>query len=346
MHIGLYNPYYDGFGGGELYTLTLAAHWSRQHTVDLFWDDPAILGVSEKRFHIDLSRVSVVPNIFATNKFFSKLAISKQYDLIFFLSDGSIPTSLAAHNILHFQVPFAQVRVHPFKMSRFDAIVCNSQFTQSHLDPRLHDKTMVIYPPVRQVPSKGGSIKEKLILSVGRFTSMHTAKKQEVMIDAFIRMETRLPGWKLVLAGGLLSSDADYVAELAKKASGHRIRFVHNISRAALETLYRKATIYWHAAGYGESDPTCMEHFGISTVEAMSAGVVPIVYKGGGQPEIVVHDKNGLLWTTSDVLRSQTLQLVADKKWCMRLQKSASTTWKRFSQAMFMKSYDEIIRSI
>src|SRR5512135_2243469 len=109
IKIGLYNPYYDGLGGGERYTLTLASHWSLTHDVSVFWDDPNILSLSESRFGMDLSRVRVTPNVFKNGNIFEKLWASRKYDLIFFLSDGSIPMSLARHNILHFQVPFPSI---------------------------------------------------------------------------------------------------------------------------------------------------------------------------------------------------------------------------------------------
>src|SRR3989344_8099524 len=106
MIIGFYSPYFDGCGGGERYTLTLASHWSTSHEVHLFWDDNGILSKSRARFNLDLSRVKVVRNMFREQKLLKKLFLTRKYDVIFFLSDGGIPTSFARHNILHVQVPF------------------------------------------------------------------------------------------------------------------------------------------------------------------------------------------------------------------------------------------------
>ena len=64
-----------------------------------------------------------------------------------------------------------------------------------------------------------------------------------------------------------------------------------------------------------------MEHFGISTVEAMSAGAVPIVYRGGGQVEIVRDDENGMLWKTIDELTTKTRTIIEDSSLYMRLSK-------------------------
>ena len=44
--------------------------------------------------------------------------------------------------------------------------------------------------------------------------------------------------------------------------------------------------------GYGvdaQREPRRMEHFGMVATEAMAAGCVPIVFCGGGLPEIVSH---------------------------------------------------------
>jgi glycosyltransferase involved in cell wall biosynthesis len=66
-----------------------------------------------------------------------------------------------------------------------------------------------------------------------------------------------------------------------------------------LAQLYAESAIYWHAAGLGEDEnrePIKLEHFGITTVEAMAAGCVPVVIGKGGQTEIVQHGHNGFLW--------------------------------------------------
>jgi glycosyltransferase involved in cell wall biosynthesis len=85
-----------------------------------------------------------------------------------------------------------------------------------------------------------------------------------------------------------------------------------NLPHAALAALLGQARLYWHASGYGENlqrSPDRAEHFGISTVEAMSAGCVPLAFNAGGQPEIIEHGKSGWLWNTLGELQTQTLQL-------------------------------------
>lgn len=345
LKIGFYNPYFDGLGGGERYALTLASHWSKTHDVSLFWDDPNILGISEKRFGIDLAGIQVVPNIFKNANIFGKLWESRKYDLIFFLSDGSIPTTLAKHNILHFQVPFASVLSDPWKLKRYDAIVCNSQFTRRELDPELSHRAVVIYPPVKEVKAIKKVAKKKQILTVGRFTAYAQAKKQEVLIEAFIQgvREGTFRDWEFVLAGGLMDSDRSFFDHLKDLARNLPIRLMPNISNEELMSLYQQSKVYWHAAGFGEMNPEHMEHFGITTVEAMSAGVVPIVFAAGGQLEIVTDGVNGTLWHTPQELLSKTKSLIDNTKqyetYAMHARKRAAD----FSVEQFTRGFDAII---
>ncbi len=339
MRIGIYNPYFDGFGGGERYTLTLASHWAKKHDVFLFWDDDSVRGIAQKRFNIDLSRVKTTQNFFRSKNVFKKASLSKKYDLIFFLSDGSIPTSFAKRNILHFQVPFERIQVNPLKLRVYQAIICNSNFTKHNLDPRLGRSSIVIYPPVDITQFHPGK-KENIVLSVGRFTSYFQAKKQEILIEAW--KKANMKNWKLFLVGGLLPSDQAYFEKLTKLASGLSIHFLPNISFDQLVELYGKASIYWHAAGYGEQDPKLAEHFGITTVEAMASECIPIVYNGGGLTEIVEDGKNGYLWSTQEELIEKTKNVLMNQT----MRRQAIEKAKDFDVQAFCDAFDEVLKNL
>lgn len=344
MKIGFYSPYLDTLGGGERYTLTLASHWSKNNRVSIFWDQEDILDKAQERFDTDLSSIKVVQNIFRGSNVFKKLFITRQYDLLFFLSDGSIPSTIAKRNILHFQMPFSPIAYSAAKLSRYETVVCNSQFTKRYLDARVAKHAMVIYPPVYPV-QEGRGKKENLILSVGRFTGFHTAKKQDILIEAFRQgvKERWLTGWKLVLAGGLLASDDEYVKKLMQMAHGLRIEILPNAPLTKLVDLYRRASIYWHAAGYGETDPRWMEHFGITTVEAMSAGCIPVVYAGGGQQEVVQDGINGYLWHTVDELIERTTEMIRDTRKREAIGMQAQKRALDFGESRFTKAFDDLL---
>lgn len=348
MKVGFYSPYLDTFGGGERYMLTLASHLSKNHDVDIFWDDSLIKPPLSRFLKIDLTKTHFVENIFKKS-LLSKSFATRVYQCIFVISDGSIPTSFAAKNILHFQVPFKIANLSfndKIKLKRYKWIVVNSFFTKTFIDKSFQVDSKVIYPPVDVKEIKAGK-KENIILSVGRFSQgqLHP-KKQEVLIEVFKELRKTNQDYRLVLVGQAKKEDYKYIRDLKKTARGHAIKIIENLPFYQLKKLYSQAKIYWHATGFGEDEeksPEKMEHFGIATVEASAAGAVPIVIGKGGQKEIVEHGKNGILWTTKAQLFDETLKVIKDKKLLSRLSDNAQKNSRRFSKEIFIREYEKII---
>ena len=109
-------------------------------------------------------------------------------------------------------------------------------------------------------------------------------------------------------------------------------------SRAELEEVCGAACLFWHFTGAGvdpEAEPDRMEHFGIATAEAMSAGAVPVVVARGGQPEIV--GEAGFLWETLEECAEATRRLCEDGVLRARLgdaarQRAAHFAFPRFAE--------------
>lgn len=356
MRIGIYSPYLDSFGGGERYMLTIAEALSSKENVDLLFDTHLsslnsnnLKGELEKRFNLDLSKVNIknAPLGVGSN-FLERLLFFKQYDLIIALTDGSIFYSTAKKSFLHIQSPLS-VGIgsglwRMIKLRSWDLILYNSQFTKLNAQKRWPLKSIVITPPVDVESIKPG-IKGKKILSVGRFSGYLKDKKQDLLIDAFERLvkEADLKGWSLNLAGSASDGDANYINELKNQAKGLSVNFYPNISYGDLNKLYAESTIYWHASGFGESDPSKMEHFGITTVEAMAGGCVPLVIGLGGQKDIVEDGKTGLLWNTLDELFEKTLTLIKDRKLSTQLSKNAVLRSRDFNKEKFIKEIRSLV---
>lgn len=348
MKIGFFSPYLDTFGGGERYMLTLASALSDKNTVDIFWDNSNIKAPLARFLKIDLSKVRFVENVFAKGAV-QKMWKTLGYNLIFFLSDGSVPTSLAAKNILHFQVPFTEKKTDfrdKLKLKRFKWIVCNSYFTKSFIDKTYKVNSIVIYPPV-DIKNIKSAKKEKIIISVGRFSNKQLhPKKQKVLIEVFKELFKKRSDWRLYLVGQAKKEDLGYLRALKKSTRGFGIKILENLQVEKLRELYSRSSIYWHATGFGLDEqrfPQRMEHFGISTVEAQSAGAVPIVIAKGGQKEIVKQGVNGFLWETKIQLLELTNSLIDNYDLRQRIAKAAIVSSKRFSQENFIKEYEKII---
>ncbi|OGH16042.1 MAG: hypothetical protein A3C30_00700 [Candidatus Levybacteria bacterium RIFCSPHIGHO2_02_FULL_40_18] len=325
MKIGIYDPYLDDVGGGEKYMLKMAECLSEGNDVTVFWNNKKDLETAKVRFSVNLSNVKIAANLFSPNvSFFKRLMGTKNYDAIIVLSDGSIPFSLSKKLFMHIQRPIrgaGRGLKNKLKLSRVSKVFCNSYFTKSFIDKQLGIDSLVIYPPVDLHPKKVK--KENIILHVGRFRVMDVTvgvkdyKKQYVMIDAFKKMAKKIPNWKFVLAVSVKDEDKNEFEALVKSIRNYPIEFLINKTNDELWEAYSIAKIYWHASGFGEDlgeHPEFAEHFGISTVEAMGGGAVPVVFNAGGQKEIVEDNINGFLWNTLNELAEKTLLLARENK--------------------------------
>ena len=344
MKIGISSPYLDSLAGGERYMLTIASCLSKKHRVDVFWPNMDIIERAKKRFNLDLDGVSVNASMQIGK--ISRIKHTFKYDVIIYLSDGSVPISLAKHNIFHFQVPFTSVNgrslSNQLKLKRFNHFVCNSEFTKKYIDQEFAVNSSVIYPPVNTTEFKAGK-KQNTILTVGRF---HPLKKQDVLIDTFISIQEKLGDWQFVIAGGLLEQDKSYYQALVAKCVGNNIKLLPNISHEDLTRLYEETKIYWHGTGYGEKNPENMEHFGITTVEAMASGCIPVAFKGGGQKEIINDKIGGYLWDTTDELVKYTQELAGSTELWEKLSKQSKQDAVKYSEAEFCKNWQELIERL
>lgn len=356
VKIGIFSPYLDTMSGGEKYILTLAECLSLEHDVKIFWDKDKEKDIREKakhRFNFDLANITFTSSIFSsTISFVERFWESKKYDLIFFLSDGSIPF-LACPVILHFQSPVEWVNVSlktRVKMSFIHEVICNSFFTKHYIDRKFHIQSKVVYPPVDFSDAKNNIKKEKIILNVGRFGINHSGssfKKQDILAEAFAELvKNGINKWKLVFIISLRDEDKKSFNFFQKKYHSLPIEYVINPSSEKLWEYYAKASIYWHASGYGENlekYPDRAEHFGISTVEAMGSGAVPLVYNAGGQKEIVTQKQTGFLWNSTQELLEYTQDLISDQSKLDYFSHSAKQAAQKYQKENFCKSIKSLL---
>lgn len=181
-------------------------------------------------------------------------------------------------------------RGHDWRDS-YDHFLANSRFTAEHVESRWHRPARILHPPCRMI-DPGHAARNNWILNVGRFQDRAPGrphKRQDVLVETFASLtDLHTKGWELHLVGSVGSPRE--LDRLRTLAGGVPVRFHPDASYEELTTLYRRSSIYWHAQGFGESSveaPVAQEHFGIATVEAMSAGLIPLVYGSAGPAEVV-----------------------------------------------------------
>jgi glycosyltransferase involved in cell wall biosynthesis len=230
----------------------------------------------------------------------------------------------------------------PAYLDSYDRILANSRYTQRWIERLWHRQSGLLHPPVRMA-TRGE--KAPVILSVGRFFLPGTGhnKKQLDMVGAFRALVARggADGWEYHLVGGCADEHRPYLDQIREAASGLPVVLHPDASGAVLGDLYARASIFWHAAGLGEDPerhPDRYEHFGITTVEAMSAGAVPVVIDAAGQVEIVDHGTNGYRFADLDGLVAHTERLIADPSWREVLSHAAERRAREFSWEAFTTS--------
>jgi glycosyltransferase involved in cell wall biosynthesis len=231
-------------------------------------------------------------------------------------------------------------------INTYGAVAANSQFTRQWIERYWQVDSELLYPPVTL--QRIGD-KQPVILNVGRFFPAHHghSKKQLELVKAFRKLcDQGAAGWSLHLVGGCAADGEGYVAQVRDLARGYPIVVHVNVSGEELQRLYGAASIYWHASGLGERverHPDRLEHFGITTVEAMSAGAVPVVIGLAGQLESVRHGVDGFHFRTIDGLVGLTRILIDDDQLRQAMSRSAVTRARLFAVDMFGRRLGEIV---
>ncbi len=151
--------------------------------------------------------------------------------------------------------------------------------------------------------------------------------------------EKKLEGWELHFVGSVHEGEKhqQYFEQVKYYAKGYPVVFHLDAKYDELREVLAQSKIYWHATGLDEDQnrsPILLEHFGITTVEAMASGCVPVVIKAGGQKEIVT-EESGFLWDTRRQLIEHTWELITDSEKLKRMSVAAMKRSTYFSRHAF-----------
>ena len=366
LRIGLHSPYFgSAYGGGEKYLGTVAEILRDrypEHRIELVSPVPVDGEAYRRVLGLDLSgitlrsgtrRVTAAHRVVARAPGLRPLrnalvarqaaAMTRGYDLWIAMVYVIPAISRARRSVMLCQFPYRlRTRRARHEIAAFDPIICQSQYVEGRVRD-FWDRGARVLPPPIDIPlaEPDWSRKRHLILSVGRFVAGGHVKRHDVMASTFGRLcEAGVTGWELVLAGSLHRDrdSLDYFRRVQALARGHPIRILTDVARSDLRRLYEEASIYWHAAGFGVdavAHPEALEHFGMTTVEAMASGAVPVVIGRGGQPEVVEDGVSGYLWQASHELIAATLRLTGDPALRNRMRLAARAASKKFDRTAF-----------
>lgn len=277
-------------------------------------------------------------------------------------SDGVSLTSLSiphiryvVYNIFKKFFPKWEMRLHGgpsvtrySDVESYDKVVSISKFTQYWIKKYWGMNSQVVYPAVN-IDEFHFSKKKNVIAHVGRFFVGGHSKKQLDLVRVFKKMvNAGLKDWELHLVGGVAPGEIHqrYVEQIFSEAEGYPVFLHQDASFSELKEVLSVAKLYWHATGLDEDEnkaPILMEHFGITTVEAMAAGCVPLVINRGGQPEVVTSE-SGFVWHKREELIKYTRQLIDNPDMLKEMSKAALERSKIFSKTEFLKNLKELLK--
>lgn len=335
INAGILNDHFDQLGGGTVHSFKFIEYLKEFYNCDVYLPkEPKSKSWMQQMLNIDTDNV----NFYKYTK-----GIGEKYKYLFL-------------NISHWKAEetealkkFMLVFFPQFFFPTFDyKFLANSEYTKNNIIKRWHKSAKdisIVYPPIMTDEFKSGK-KENIILHVSRLSSPRPEadKGHAQMIEVFKKMydDGITKDWEFHLVGQV--QDPQYVYQLKQQAKGYPIVFNEGIPFAKLKQLYAKAKIYWHLTGITmPHEPGAQEHFGMTTVEAMASGCVPVVLTTGGQPEIVDEGKNGFLIEDLASLQRKTKFLIEDDDYRKSMSKNSIKKAATFDEKEIKKKFWSII---
>jgi glycosyltransferase involved in cell wall biosynthesis len=170
------------------------------------------------------------------------------------------------------------------KMMLNSTVLTNSEFSRKAILKTFEVDSTVLHPPVDvdifRKACLTSNIRDDSILVISRF---HPTKKIENAIHLARLLRQNEVGTCMNIVGNMSPDGIGYLNYLSDLVRHYGledfVRFEVNVTFDRLLDLIRRSKVYVH--------PLPGEPFGISTVEGMSAGMIPVVPDIGGHTEFV-----------------------------------------------------------
>jgi glycosyltransferase involved in cell wall biosynthesis len=240
-----------------------------------------------------------------------------------------------------YQKYFDLARTAYIHMLKKTTVLSNSEFSRSVILKAFGVDSIVLSPPVdvdffrnmSLLSSSSSSNRKDTILVIARF---HPTKKIENAIRLAKLLKERKIGCRMKIVGNLPSGTPDYLFYLKQMVDQYDlddyVKFEINVNFGKLLKLMRESKVYLH--------PLVGEPFGISTVEAMSSGLVPVVPSIGGHTEFVPSKYQ--FRTFGEGVEAISVALMAPDSERMIISDSV----KRFSVDSFISRFQELVKNI
>ncbi len=312
--VAIVHVFFGFYGGGEYLALNMAKALKEEgFDVSIHTCAPIDYGRVEKVFGIDmngfkvfvrespvasvfkdvvLGRESIVKLIRAFNRFFREYVarLRREYDVVVDTQSNMV----SPVDITYIHYPLLMhlyrgngLRIHSWLYGWFKRlytsvyrnhlfpcrVLANSSWTASLVYKIYRIVPDIVYPPVDiEYFSRcnNNDVRDKLVVTISRFV-------EDKRLDRIVDVASKLRDYTFVIIGSTNEYSYRVISRIREKAREYRLDNIvieTNLPRQEILGYLEDARYYLH--------PERPEHFGIAIVEAMAAGLVPIVYRDGG----------------------------------------------------------------
>ena len=227
--------------------------------------------------------------------------------------------------------------VHMLKKS---TVLTNSEFSRGVILKAFGIDSIVLSPPVDvdffrnlSLLSSSSDNRKDIILVIARF---HPTKKIENAIRLAKLLKEHGIGNGMKIVGNLPPGRPGYYFYLRQMVDEYNlkdyIKFEINVRFSKLLKLMQESKVYLH--------PLIGEPFGISTVEAMSSGLIPVVTDVGGHTEFVPSKYQ--FHTFGQGVEAVSLALMATNSERILISNSV----KKYSIQSFIDRFQQIVKNV
>ena len=233
--------------------------------------------------------------------------------------------------------PFWRLYFEPFRLAQKrllkrlreakPVLLTNSTFSRMAIRRHVGMNALVVYPPVDLDAFSrhaGNQDREPIVYTTGRYTP---EKNYELILE----VARLLPDVEFHVSGSLSGKAArpylERLKKLREKLGARNVYFHTDVPRGELARMYGRGMVYMHTM--------IKEHFGVAIVEAMAAGLVPVVHRSGGPwLDIVEEGKYGIGYEgVEEAVKAIETAIKHYKRLSMlALERAKYFTWENFKE--------------
>jgi alpha-1,2-mannosyltransferase len=209
-------------------------------------------------------------------------------------------------------------------------ILANSNFTAKAIKTETGLDSCVLYPSVSSEILNHNQAdfdkeRDNTVTTVSRIAIAKNLK----IIPQIAKLTSKGISFNIV---GLLDSEATLVSllrQIKELNLSDRVKIHTNIKREQLRNILLNTKVYLHT--------TINEHFGISIVEAMSSGCIPVVHNSGGPMEFVQQNHR---YSNIEEAAKKVEQAITE--WSPSNARSVSMAADQFSEENFAQKFTKL----